>query len=198
MMRKAIYLMVALIILAAGANTAYDSVKSLNIARCLGCIAMEPKAVKFVEFWVEYPEHYNNKGIPPHPDWVINASKQKVVMLFFWGPSCEPCEWQWEAMKKAGLVKGSEENGSATANFSYIQLFSINAPYDDEKGEAIRIYTPKGDTGTPTTVILFEKNGTIYWYAFSGPANGEGGRPDINGLINILEKAKEEKYDMQS
>ncbi|MCD6448328.1 MAG: hypothetical protein J7L58_04710, partial [Thermoplasmata archaeon] len=57
-----------------------------------------------------------------------------------------------------------------------------------------KIYHPKEILEAPTTVILFEKNGTIYWYAFSGEANGKGGRPDINGLINILEKAKEEKY----
>ena len=100
-------------------------------------------------------------------------------------------------MKKAGIVEGNEEGGRITANFSYVELFSINAPYE-ERGEAIRIYTKKASMDTPTTVILFEKNETIYWYAFSGEANGKGGRPDINGLINILEKAREEKYDMQS
>ena len=45
----------------------------------------------------------------------------------------------------------------------------------------------------PTTVILFEKNGTIYWYAFSGDANGEGGRPTVAELVNILERAEVER-----
>ncbi len=192
-MKKITFLIVALIILSAGIYFGYEKVKALNIARCLGCIAMEPKAEKFKNFWVEYPSSYEMNGIPPHPSWLVNESREKVVMLFFWGPACHPCELQWNAMKNAGIVKGSEENGSFTENFSYAKLFSINQPYD-EKGNIITLYTSDRSTGTPTTVILFEKNGTVYWYAFSGEANGKGGRPDINELINILEKAKEEKY----
>lgn len=196
-MKKVAFLIMIAMILSAGIYFEYERVKALNIARCLGCIAMEPKAEKFKEFWIEYPESYKRSGLPKHPSWLVNESREKVVMLFFWGPACHPCERQWNAMRKAGIVEGNEENGSFTENFSYAKLFSINQPYD-EKGSTITIYNPQGDTGTPTTVIIFEKNGTVYWYAFSGEANGEGGRPDINELINILEKAKEEKYgDLQ-
>ena len=191
-MKKVIYVAIAFALLVAGFYLAYDRAKELNTARCWGCIAMQPKAEKFTNFWIEYPEGYKAKGIPPHPDWIINASKEKVVMLFFWGPACEPCEKQWEDMKKAGLVIGSEENGTITQNFSYVKLFSLDVT--KERGNTIKIYTKDGSESTPTTVILFEKNGTIYWYAFSGRADGKGGRPSIEELINILEKAKEEKY----
>lgn len=192
-MKKAIILIISSILLLFGIHMAYDSAKKLNIARCLGCIAMEPKVEKFKEFWIEYPKYYVKKGIPSHPEWIINESKEKILMLFFWAPACEPCERQWEEMKKAGMVEGSEEHGRMTENFSYVKLFSINAPYD-KKGDAIRIYTAKGDVSTPTTVILFNKNGTIYWYAFSGEANGKGNRPNIRELIKIIEKAREEKH----
>lgn len=193
MMKKAIVLLLALALVAPGAYLAYTHVEALNISRCLGCIALEPKAEKFEEFWVAYPSSYKNKGIPAHPQWVINESREQVVMLFYWGPSCEPCDRQWENMKKLGMVEGTERDGRMTENYSYVTLFSLNAPFD-KNGDSIRIYHRKGGTETPTTVILFERNNTIYWYAFSGEANGEGGRPTVEELGNILEKAREEKY----
>ncbi len=195
-MRKKIMLIVMVAIFLAGIYTAYEKTKALNELRCLGCIAMLPKTKEFKEFWIEYPAWYKNEGTPEHPSWVINASLEKVVMLFFWGPACEPCEQQWEDMKKAGMVKGSEGNGNITQNFSFVKFFSINVA-GDEKRNTVRIYTEDKSDSVPTTVILFQKNGTIYWYAFSGKADGKGGRPSIEKLIEILEIAKEERNDMQ-
>ena len=99
---------------------------------------------------------------------------------------------QWENMKKSEIVEGNKKNGVMTENFSYVTLFSINAPFDSI-GDSIKLYTQRGDTGVPTTVILYEQNGTVYWYGFSGDANGKGGRPNIDGLVFILERAKEAK-----
>jgi len=192
-MKKVVYALIAAVLLSAGAYIAYHQVESLNIARCLGCLAMEPKVEEFVNFWVEYPDEYKQNGVPPHPQWIVDEAKEKVVMLFFWFEGCEACKRQWENMEKAGMVEGSEANGSFTDNFSYAKLITIDIVNSKDK-DVLKIYHPKEILEAPTTVILFEKNGTIYWYAFSGEANGKGGRPDINGLINILEKAKEEKY----
>ncbi len=186
-MKKIIALIICAITLSSGFLIAYDTVKRLNIARCLGCIAMYPKAIKF-SFWVEYPKEYKNKGLPPHPEWIVNESK--VILLFLWGYACEPCEKQWEEMKKAGIVEGTEENGTVGGNFSYVKLYAING---QEEKDLVRIYNKRGEVELPTTVILFKKNETIYWYAFSGPADGKGGRPNIEELIKILEMAKEEK-----
>ena len=192
-MKKIFYLLVAAALLFSGAYIAYKKVESLNVARCLGCIAMEPKVEKFAGFWVEYPEYYKQKGIPQHPQWIVDEAKKKVVMLFFWFEGCEACKKQWENMKKHGMVEGSEADGSFTENYSYAILITIDIVNSKDK-DILKIYHAKEKMEAPTTVILFEKNGTIHWYAFSGEANGKGGRPDINGLINILEEAKEEKY----
>jgi len=196
MMKKLLVIIMALI-LSGGIYVAYETTKLLNELRCLGCIAMLPKTKEFKEFWIEYPSWYKNEGMPEHPEWIINASADKVVMLFFWGPACRSCEEQWEDMKKAGMVNGSEENGRISKNFSFVAFFSINVA-GDEKGDAIRIYTKDRSNRVPTTVILFQKNGIIYWYAFSGKADGKGGRPTVEKLKEILELAKEEKNDLQS
>lgn len=196
MMKKALLLLVALVLLVPGMYEFYGHIESLNTMRCLGCIAMEPKAIAFEEFWISYPGSYKNSGIPEHPAWIVNESRNNVVMLFFWGPGCEPCESQWEKMKRVNLVKGTEADGMISENYSYVSLFSINAPFD-EKGDALKIYQQKGEIETPTTVVLFERNNTIYWYSFSGEANGHGGRPSINDLIRILETAWENQHDMR-
>jgi len=193
---KIIYLCIIIAILFAGSYLSYERVEQLNETRCLGCIGMQPKVEKFKEFWIKYPKSFNREGLPLHPSWIVNISKEKVVMLFFWSPACKPCKEQWEEMKKVGLVEGSEENGRIGENFSYVALFSIDIT--SSEGNIIKIYTPDGNRVTPTTVILFEKNNTIYWYAFTGKADGKGGRPSVEELIKILEKAKEEKYDLQS
>ncbi len=192
MMRKVIYIGIIFILLASGAYVAYKQVESLNIARCLGCLAMEPKTEIFENFWVEYPSFYNRNGIPPHPSWIVNESKQHVIMLFFWFEGCSACKSQWKRMEKYGLVEGGEADGGFTENYSYAKLITIdiiNSPYKD----ILRIYQREGRMEAPTTVILFEKNGTIYWYAFSGDANGEGGRPTVAELVNILERAEVER-----
>jgi hypothetical protein len=95
-------------------------------------------------------------------------------------------------MKHRGLVTGSEQDGGIAENYSYVSLFSLNAPFD-ERGDTIKMYTYDKSTGVPTTVILFGRNETIYWYAFSGEANGKGGRPTVEELITILERAREEQ-----
>jgi len=192
MMKKAIYVGIIFIILASGAYVAYKQVEALNIARCLGCLAMEPKTKAFEDFWVEYPSFYTRSGIPEHPSWLVNESRQHVTMLFFWFEGCSACKSQWERMKKYGLVEGGEADGKFTENFSYAKLITIdiiNSPQRD----ALKIYQTEGRMEAPTTVIIFEKNDTIYWYAFSGDANGEGGRPDVETLVKILERAEEEK-----
>ena len=192
MMKKAIYIGIAIIILASGVYVAYRQVEALNVARCLGCLAMQPKTEPFKAFWVEYPSFYKKSGLPSHPSWLVNESKQHVVMLFFWFEGCGACKSQWENMKKYGLVEGGEADGKFTENFSYAKLITIDIINSPMKN-ILKIYEKEGRMKAPTTVILFEKNGTIYWYAFSGEANGKGGRPSVDELVKIIEKAEEEK-----
>lgn len=49
-MKKVIYVAIAFALLVAGFYLAYDRAKELNTARCLGCIAMQPKAENLLTF----------------------------------------------------------------------------------------------------------------------------------------------------
>lgn len=195
-MKKVAVLLISIILFSAGMYYGYEDSKKLNESRCLGCIALLPRAISFSTFWVEYPASFHKKGIPAHPEEVVNESKKHVVMLFFWYTGCDPCREQWEEMRKAGIVEGEERDGRMAGNFSNITLFSIDI-FNDREGRWLSIYTPANTpSSTPTTVILFTKNNTTYWYAFSGKADGKAGRPDLNTLERILNEAMVMKNDM--
>lgn len=192
-MKKIIALGISIIIFVVGFHYAYEKSKLINESRCLGCIALLPKAAEFTTFWIEYPPSFNRKGIPDFPSWLINESKNRVVMLFFWYKGCDPCREQWEDMVNAGIVYGEEGNGRMGERFSNVTLISIDI-LNDERGNVLNVFTPKGETpSTPTTVIIFTKNET-YWYSFSGKADGRAGRPDIKKLEEIIEEAIKECY----
>ena len=189
-MKKLAVIIVSILLFAVGFHYAYEKSKVLNESRCLGCIALLPKAEKFEDFWVEYPPFFNKKGVPEIPQWLLNESKNHVVILFFWYKGCDPCKAQWEDMLKAGIVKGSEENGKL-ANYTNATLITIDI-LNDERSNLLPIFTPaKSTPSTPTTVILFTKNQT-YWYAFSGRADGRAGRPSVEKLNEIIKEAIKE------
>ncbi|MCD6512960.1 MAG: hypothetical protein J7K61_05100 [Thermoplasmata archaeon] len=196
-MKKVAVLIISIILFASGLYYGYEDSKRLNESRCLGCIALLPKAASFSTFWVEYPPFFHKKGIPAHPEAVLNESREHVVMLFFWDTGCDPCKEQWEEMKAKGIVDGSESDGRMTGNFSNITLFSIDIFNEKDGLRWLNVYTPaENPSSTPTTVILFTKNNTTYWYAFSGKADGKAGRPDLNKLEEILNEAMVMKDDM--
>ncbi len=189
-MRKVVAIAMAFIVFSVGFHFAYEKSKLLNESRCLGCIALLPKASAFKGFWVEYPTFFHKKGSPALPDWLINESRQHVIMLFFWYKGCDPCKAQWDDMAHAGIVVGSEENGKMAANYSNVSLITIDI-VNDERANLLKIFTPaKSTPSTPTTVILFTTNQT-YWYAFSGKADGKAGRPSIEQLKEIIREAIE-------
>ncbi|MEA2054243.1 MAG: hypothetical protein U9O96_03885 [Candidatus Thermoplasmatota archaeon] len=184
---------IALVLFTGGVYTSYEKSRNLNEATCLGCLALNPIVKSFSGFWVEYPEGYDKEGNNvPHPSWVVDElSKGKVVMLFFWYHGCDPCSRQWSDMKNAGIVEGSEENGCMDERYKKnITLFTVDI-INSERKDVIKIYTPKGDIGAPTTVILTLKDGNVLWYAFQGPAGGDGGQPSLKQLEEILALAVE-------
>ena len=183
-------IIIALAFFTGGWYTAYEKSANLNESTCLGCIALNPIVESFSGFWTEYPDGYSREGTVPHPQWAVDElNKGRVVMLFFWYHGCEPCSRQWNDMSRAGIVNGSEGSGKMAGVYAEnVTLFTIDI-INNERKDAIKIYTPKGDIGTPTTAILTMKNGSIMWYAFQGPADGSGGRPSIETLENILDDA---------
>jgi len=183
-------IIIALAFFIGGWYTAYEKSAEFNKNTCSGCVALNPIGEPFSEFWVEYPKEYKRGRIVPHHQWVVDElNKSKVIMLFFWYHGCEPCSRQWNDMLHAGIVNGSEDSGKMTGEYAKnITLFTIDV-INSEKKDTLKIYTPKGKEVTPTTVILTMKNGSILWYAFQGLADGDGGRPSIDGLEVILNDA---------
>lgn len=190
-------IIISLAFFVGGWYTAYEKSSDLNESTCLGCIALNPIVESFSEFWTEYPDGYSREGGVPHPQWVVDElNNSKVVMLFFWYHGCEPCSRQWNDMLHAGIVEGSESSGKMAGIYAKnVTLFTIDV-INSERKDNIKIYTPKGDIGTPTTVILTMKNGSIMWYAFQGPADGSGGRPSIEKLESILNDAVKTRGDL--
>lgn len=190
-------IIISLAFFVGGWYTAYEKSSDLNESTCLGCIALNPIVESFSEFWTEYPDGYSREGGVPHPQWVVDElNNSKVVMLFFWYHGCEPCSRQWNDMLHAGIVEGSESSGKMAGIYAKnVTLFTIDV-INSERKDNIKIYTPKGDIGTPTTVILTMKNGSIMWYAFQGPADDSGGRPSIEKLESILNDAVKTRGDL--
>ena len=160
----------------------YEITKSQNEVLCLGCLALDPVVDEFEGFWVEHPE---DDKIPKHPGWVKDElGKKKVVFIFLWDDGCTPCDEQWDDMKDAGLVKGSEDDGEMAKYTGNVTLFSLKASDNDRGSEARDIYDPNGGGhGTPNSIFLTKEGNsetTIYWWAGEGKMKAS----DVDEVIN--------------
>ena len=88
-------------------------------------------------------------------------------------------------MKEEGIVEGDEANGKIVG-FENVTLITIDTVNDERKG-ALSIYSQKG--GSPTTVILFKEDDTIYWYAFEGSNLPKDENGKIVTVKEIIEDA---------
>ena len=156
--------------------------KRISSVPCYGCMGLNPQFIPFKGFLTKNVSH---------PDWVIDTLEDgKVVFIFLWGTGCGPCDAQWNDMKNAGVVKGSEGNGEIGDRYvDDVKLFSLN-PVGDCGIDAMNTYNPGG--GDPTTVIitLVKDNKTdkvvIGWYMFEGYLKGN---PTMLYLENVVESA---------
>ncbi len=172
----------ALLVSGAGLG-GYVLSKRISSVPCYGCMGLNPRFTPF--------EGFLTKNVS-HPDWVIDTLKdEKAVFIFLWGGGCTPCTAQWDDMKNAGIVKGSEENGEIDNRYvDGVKLFSLDTgSRTDLRGEeAMNVYTLGG--GTPTTIIitLVKDNETnevkIGWYSFMGY---QSGKPSMSNLEQIIE-----------
>lgn len=191
--QKLMGVVLALAVLIAGGLAAYPTSQRLNQSTCLGCLALNPRVVSFAHFWSTYPDSYGGREGTEvqHPSWVVDTvTNGSVAMLFFWYQGCQPCKQQWEEMKKRGLVEGTEEDGRLTASYAHnASLITIDVLHSD-RARALNVYARPGQEGyTPLTAVITMNESGIFWYAFQGPADGEGGRPSVQELITIIELA---------
>ncbi|MGC9554110.1 MAG: hypothetical protein ACP5EK_02255 [Thermoplasmatota archaeon] len=185
--------LIALVVLAGGALNAYVTSQRLNESTCLGCLALNPRGAPFTDFWSAYPDSYGSREGKEvqHPSWVTGeVNNGSVAMLFFWYHGCQPCKQQWDDMKKRGLVEGSEEDGRMAPPYKQnVTLIPIDVVNSD-RTDARTVYAQPGrEEFTPITVVVTGNQSGLSWYAFQGPADGEGGRPSVQELIDIIEMA---------
>ncbi len=182
------------VLLAAGAIVAYETAQQFNENRCWGCLALDPAGTAFDGFWNTYPSLYGSRAgsTVSHPAWIRGAlNDSQVVMLFFWYTGCSSCKALWDKMRDKGTVTGSEANGDVT--LANVTLYSIDFLYGDNetRGDAFDVYTIT--RGAPTTVVLYEKEGGVRWYAFEGatyPTDTDGDTMTVHDLLReALEEA---------
>ena len=153
---------------------AYMSVQNHSAVPCLGCLGLSPVSGEFEEWWIDYPEGHVKEGQPVgHPSWILEAlDEYEMIILFFWQDECPPCEKQWEDMKDAGLVSGSEANGKLIKYTEIAYLYSLDVadPKHNYRDIMYDIYDPEGyRQGTPTTVFLVTlHDNNIGWYSQKG------------------------------
>ena len=177
---------IAAIIFLSGLYLGYTKTEILNENRCWGCLSLDPKGRLFDGFWIDYPDDYGKGKNVSHPEWLKEALENvSVVMLFFWYEGCFSCGVLWEKMKKEGTVEGSEADGKLVG-FENVTLFTVDTVNDEERRDALFIYSQRG--GSPTTVISFLKEDIIYWYAFEGSNLPK----DTNGKTVTVKKILED------
>ena len=178
-----------------GGFKAYETSQRLNESTCLGCLALNPRVASFTDFWSIYPDSYGNKEGKDvqHPMWVTNeVNNGTVIMLFFWYNGCQPCKQQWDDMKEIGLVEGNEDDGRMSPPYaSNVTLITIDV-INSERTNARKVYAyPSREDYTPITAIITRNASGLIWYAFQGPADGNGGRPSVQKLTDIINLAVE-------
>jgi len=186
---------IALVILIAGGVNTYMTAQRLNESTCLGCLALNPRVAPFTELWYNYPDSYDSKAGKEvtHPPWVVEeVNNGSTVMLFFWYHGCQPCKQQWDDMKEFGLVDGTEEDGHMTSAYaSNVTLINIDVINSERTGSRKIYAAPGQEDFTPITAIVSGNASGFAWYAFTGPADGDGGRPSVQELANIIDLAVE-------
>ena len=190
---KIIALIVAGLLLTVGAIGAYEASRRFNENRCWGCLALDPAGKVFDGFWTTYSSLYGGKEgrNVSHPPWISKAlNDTAVVMLFFWYRGCSSCKVLWDKMKDEGTVTGSEADGDIILDD--VTLYSIDFLTGDNEtlSQAFNVYTI--DKGAPTTVVLFKKDDTIYWYAIEGATYLKDRNGETMTVHDLLDTALEE------
>ena len=99
------------------------------------------------DWWTAYPDQNENSGSTvDHPSWVLDALKEKPVLILVHSSNCVPCLTQIPRIKKALESYGS--------NLSYYDVLAEDGSI--QKAMAILdIYNPTGGAQyVPTTIFV--------------------------------------------
>lgn len=148
---------------------------------CWSCLGLQPHSSP--KGWlVDYPD-----GKPVnHPAWIREMLKNGPVFIYVHQVPCTGCEVQWKDMIKGGIIT---PDGNLTSEYrgkiSFVILdATYGSPTRDRALEVLKTYS-LGVQGTPTTVVLTEKNGEVYWYSKSGVVYAEELKKVLNEAIEM-------------
>ena len=116
------------------------------------------------DFWTVYPTMHPLSGqTVTHPDWVIAALEQGVVMILDHSEGCYPC------IQQTGICE------SVYASYPELQYFDLSSGTDEpDSSEAFAAYDPNGDIHyVPLTIVVTKAldgygNEVVAWHSWEG------------------------------
>lgn len=116
------------------------------------------------DFWTAYPAAHPSAGqTVMHPDWVVSALEQGVVLIFDHSEGCYPCIQQTEICE------------SVDASHPELQYFDLLAGTDEpSSSQAFAAYDPNGGVHyVPLTIVVTKAvdgfgNEVIGWHSWEG------------------------------
>ena len=133
-------LMLAALTISAMANTALaEDWSSYSPAHSLGS--------ENSDWWTTYPDQNIESGSAvEHPAWVLDALKEKPVLILVHSSDCKPCLVQIPRIKET--VAGFKDN------LSYYDVLAEGSGYQ-KAIEVLNIYNPSGEAQfVPTTIFV--------------------------------------------
>lgn len=116
------------------------------------------------DFWSVYPESHPSSGAEvAHPDWVVSALEQGVVLILDHSEGCYPC------IQQTGICE------SVYASHPELQYFDLSSGTDEPyASEAFSAYDPNGGVHyVPLTIVVTRAedglgNAVLVWHSWEG------------------------------
>jgi thiol-disulfide isomerase/thioredoxin len=139
-------------------------------------------AVGFVsdDWWTAYPDQHEDSGSDAeHPAWVLDALKDKPLLVLVHSSNCKPCLTQTPRIKEAAE--------SFSGDLSYYDVLAEGSSYE-KAIKILDVYNPVGGAQyVPTTIFI-----TL--------AKGQDGKVDVawHSEIDAMSQKKIEAYVLDS
>jgi len=101
------------------------------------------------DWWTTYPDQHENSGSAvKHPAWILDALKEKPLIILIHSSNCKPCLTQTPRIKAAAE--------SFSGDLEYYDMLAEGSGYD-KAIDILKIYDPKGvelKYFVPTTIFI--------------------------------------------
>jgi thiol-disulfide isomerase/thioredoxin len=99
------------------------------------------------DWWTTYPDQHENSGLKAeHPDWVMEALREKPVLILIHSSNCVPCLTQMPRIESAVASFGGD--------LLYYDVLAEGSGYEKAIG-ILDVYSPSGGAQyVPTTIFI--------------------------------------------